>query len=193
MNRGAWQATVHGVAKSDMTQWLHSNAYVCYTELWQTKPALRITETAIQANPAGQVASTGSEGCPQALTLTSLTTLAMSSLFWAVRSGAIFTRTAGLWAAFRASLSCSTYSNMGQRWGPWASSLQCDRDLRPQTVRLHPAVKLRHQQFLLHRKHHSQLCKQPHQDRSDSIVLNQGIPKSESLTSLALAKTLRLI
>ena len=164
-----------GRKRSDMIQWLNNNAYMWYTESWQTKPALNIPQTAIQANPAGQVASTGCEGCPQALTLTSLTTLAISSLSWAVRSGAIFTRTAGLWATFRASLSCSTYSNMGPEMGTLS--------LQPQCV-FTPAVKLRHQQFLL-RKHHSQLCKQPHQDISASILLNQGIPESEFLMSLA--------
>ena len=74
-----------------------------------TKPALTIAEGKPRTSPAGHMAPLAVGGIPgPSLTHTSFTTLAISSLSWAVRSGAIFTNTAGLCAPCRASLSCST-------------------------------------------------------------------------------------
>lgn len=136
---------------------------------WQTQPALDITERKPQRLRSGlsQLTSAGNEGVPQALTRTSLTTLAISSLSCAVRSGAIFTSTAGLWATFKASLSCSTCSKHGAREGD-------PRDCSCRSVSI-PAVKLK--QFLLFRKQLSVMLKTPSRRILIPFPCTKGYPR----------------
>lgn len=134
-----------------------------------------IPQTAIQANPAWSGGLTGCEGkVLQALTLTSHHVgNILLALGCEVRR---LTRTAGL-ATFSGYPSLQHPTARGQRDGTQPAATVC---LHTSCQTKAPAVSL----LLLFRKH-SQLCKQPIKIDLLPALLNQGIPESESLMSLA--------
>ena len=60
MDRRAWQATVHGVAQSDMSEWLSTAQHVCQTQ------GLQATQKRVQGTES-KAAPPGSSGFPESL------------------------------------------------------------------------------------------------------------------------------